>query len=90
MNAQEALPEDPEFLADGGMLGFGLRHSYPMKDDIKHAYDLLRESDVVVYRSAREIRFESVLYVYNEWQPPWFKSKTIEGALIDGPIDFEF
>lgn len=41
-----------------------------MKDDIKHVYSLLKGSDAVVYRTAREIGFEPVLYVYHEWQPP--------------------
>jgi hypothetical protein len=30
-----ALLENPEFLADGGALAFGLRHIYPIKEDIK-------------------------------------------------------
>ncbi len=28
--------EDPGYLADGGTLGFVLRHGYPIKNDLKH------------------------------------------------------
>ena len=33
-DAFAALLGNPEFLADGGTLVFGLRHVYPIKDDI--------------------------------------------------------
>jgi len=85
--AFEASLEDPEFLVDGGTLGFGLRHVYPIKDDIKHVYGLLKGSDAAVYRSAQALGFEPILYVLYEWQPPWMKSA--EGVLIDRLIDFD-
>jgi len=81
----EALLENPEFLADGGTLGFGLRHIYPIKDDIKHVYGLLKGSDAIVYRVAQALGFEPILYLLYEWQPPWMKSA--EGSLIDRPVD---
>jgi len=83
----EALLENPEFLADGGTLGFGLRHVYPIKDDIKHVYGLLKGSDAVVYRVAQALGFEPILYLLYEWKPPWMKSA--EGSLIDRLIDFD-
>ncbi|KAH9986913.1 hypothetical protein BJV74DRAFT_796683 [Russula compacta] len=52
--AFEMLLENPEFLADGGTLGFWLRRTCSMKDDIKDVYGLLKGRDAVVYRSARE------------------------------------
>ena len=61
-----ALLEDPEFLADGGTLAFGLRHVYPIKDDLKHVYSVLRGSDAVVYESALDLGYEPVLYVHYE------------------------
>ena len=82
----EALLENPEFLPNGGTLGFGLRHVYPIKSDIKHVYDLLKGSDAVVYRSARALGFEPLLYVLYEWEPQGMNS--IEGGLIERTINF--
>ncbi|KAI0300615.1 hypothetical protein B0F90DRAFT_1925707 [Multifurca ochricompacta] len=64
----EGLLENPEFLADGGTLGFGLRHIYPVEDseDLKHIYGLLKGIDATVYQSLRALGFEPVLYLYYE------------------------
>ena len=59
-----ALLENPEFLPEGSTLAFGPRHVYPIKDDLKHLYSVLKGSDTVVYQGVRTIRFEPVLYVY--------------------------
>ncbi|KAH9953970.1 hypothetical protein BC827DRAFT_1272990 [Russula dissimulans] len=82
----EALLENPEFLPDGGTLGFGLRHVYPINDGIKHVYGLLKGSDAVVYRSACALGFEPLLYMIYEWEPPDMKST--EGGLIERLVDF--
>ena len=84
--AFKVLLEDPEFLPDGGTLGFGLRHVYPFKDNIEHVYGLLKGSDAVVYWSARTLGFEPRLYMLYEWEPPGMDS--VEGGLIECPIDF--
>ena len=78
-----ALLEDPEFLADGGTLAFGLRHVYPIKDDLKHVYNVLKGSDAVVYQSVRANLFEPVLYMY-------YKNDGlgVEGVLIDRVVNF--
>jgi len=83
----EALLENPEFLPDGGTLGFGLRHIYPIEYGIKHIYDLLKGSDSVVYRSARALGFEPLLYMLYEQQRRGMDS--IEGGLIEDRIKFE-
>jgi len=85
----EALLENPEFLPDGGTLGFGMKHVYPIKDkdDVKHVYDLLKGSDAVVYRGARALGFEPLLYLLYEWTPPDMVFEK-EGGLIERPIDF--
>jgi len=80
----EALLKNSEFLPDGGTLGFGLRHKYPIEDNIMHIYGLLKGIDAVVYRSARALGFEPILYVLYKW---WTVA-TGEGGLIDHPIDF--
>jgi hypothetical protein len=45
--AFEALLENPEFLPDGGMLGFGLRHVYQVEHTLEHVYSLLKGRDCV-------------------------------------------
>jgi len=83
----EALLENSKFLPGGGMLGFGLRHKYPIKgNNIEHVYGLLTGTDAVVYRGARALGFEPKLYVLYEWRPPWMD--LTEGGLIDRRIDF--
>ena len=78
-----ALLEDPEFLEEGGTLAFGLRHVYPIKDDLKHVYNVLKGSDAVVYQSVRANLFEPVLYMY-------YKNDGlgVEGVLIDRVVNF--
>ncbi|KAI0248327.1 hypothetical protein BJV78DRAFT_1237563, partial [Lactifluus subvellereus] len=62
-SASETLLKNPEFLPDGGTLGFGLRHVYQVEDTLKHVYSLLKGSDVAVYQSVRGLGFEPVLYL---------------------------
>ncbi|KAH9986910.1 hypothetical protein BJV74DRAFT_988361 [Russula compacta] len=58
-------------LPDGELMRIPWRHAwiqaeahlFEMKDDIKDVYGLLKGSDAVVYRSAREIGFGPVLYI---------------------------
>jgi len=82
----EALLENPEFLAYGGTLGFGLRHVYPAGREIKHVYGLLKASDAVLYRSFRALGFQPALYLYYEW--PKYSAHSAKGALIDHLVDF--
>jgi 2OG-Fe(II) oxygenase superfamily len=77
-----ALLENPEFLADGGGLAFGLRHVYPINDDITHVYSVLKGSDAVVYQTVRALGYEPVLYVY-------YEETQREGMIIDNVISFE-
>jgi hypothetical protein len=85
LEAFTALLENPEFLADGGMLAFGLRHVYLIEGDLEHVYSILKGSDVIVYRSVRALGYEPVLYLYYErdWTDP------PEGVIIDRVINFE-
>jgi hypothetical protein len=62
--AFKALLENPEFMAEGGTLAFGLRHVYPIKGSLKHVYNVLKGSDAVVFQSMRGLGFDPVLYVY--------------------------
>jgi len=76
--AFKELLENPEFLADGGTLAFGLRHVYPIKNDLKRVYNILKGSDAVVYESVLALGYEPVLYVYYDKR----------GVMIDKVMDF--
>jgi hypothetical protein len=73
-----ALLENPEFLADGGTLAFGLRHVYPIKNDLNDVCKILKGSDTVVYQSFLALGYEPVLYVYYNKR----------GVMIDKVVDF--
>ncbi|KAF8630097.1 hypothetical protein AX17_005495 [Amanita inopinata Kibby_2008] len=57
----EALLNDPEFLPDGGYLGFGLEYSYPLpvpEDDgtsLDDVVDYLKGSDAEIWQVANEL-----------------------------------
>jgi hypothetical protein len=83
-----ALLEDPEFLAEGGTLAFGLRHVYPIHpigNYLKSIYDDLNGSDAAVYQSARVLGFEPVLYLYYQW----IQFADSLGVITDKEIYFE-
>jgi hypothetical protein len=63
--AFNALLENPEFMADGGTLGFGLRHGYPVAQrGLQHVLNVLKGSDAVIYKSTRALGFEPTLYMH--------------------------
>ena len=74
------LLENPEFLADGGTLAFGLMHVYPIKKDLKHVHKVLKGSDAVVFQSLQALGYEPTLYVYYDDDD--------EGAIVDQVINF--
>jgi hypothetical protein len=84
--AFEALLENPEFLPDGGVLGFGLQHVYQIKDkagsSLEHIYGLLKGSDSALYRAIHSLGFEPVLYLY-------YVEEGGGAGLIDSVLDFE-
>ena len=83
-DAFSALLENPEFLPEGGTLGFGLRHVYPNDEKLSDIYAMLKGIDAVVYRSARALGFEPVLYLYYE-----LDGDLPEGGLVQYPLDLD-
>jgi len=83
--AFEALLENPEFLPEGGVLGFGLQHVYQIKGNgeasLGHVYGLLKGSDASLYRAGHSLGFEPVLYLYYEHDE--------SAGLIDRVPDFK-
>jgi hypothetical protein len=79
----KALLGNPDFMAQGGTLAFGLRHVYPIEKSLEHIHDVLKGSDAVVYQSVRALGFDPVLYVYyrDEYGRP-------QGVMVDKLIKF--
>jgi hypothetical protein len=89
----QAMLENPEFLADGGTLAFGLRHVYPISDDeenpapLEPVYRALKGSDAIVYQTVHALGFQPMLYMYYEWETTM---GVLEGSVIDKVIDFKY
>jgi hypothetical protein len=84
-NAFVALLEDPEFLAEGGTLVFGLSHVYPIhpiEDYLKHIYDVLKGGDSVVYQSA-------LYYEWTGWMNRTCPTNQPLGVITDKVINFD-
>jgi hypothetical protein len=75
----QALLESPDFLEKGGTLGFGLRHVYPIEDNLEHIYGVLKGSDAVVYQSVRALGYEPTLYLYYQDD----EIRSAEGVFMD-------
>jgi hypothetical protein len=84
--AFKALLGNPKFMAGGGTLVFGLRHTYPIKNGLKHVYNALKGSDAVVYQSVRALGFEPVLHVFYSKHTP---IDIAHGAIVEELIVFD-
>jgi hypothetical protein len=86
----QALLGNLEFMADGGMLAFGLRHVYPIEESLEHVYNALKGSDAAVYQIMCALGFNPVLYMYyaaertHQDDPPQGR----EGVMVDKLIKF--
>ncbi|KAI0051425.1 hypothetical protein FA95DRAFT_1580623 [Auriscalpium vulgare] len=74
----ERLLKDPTFLPEGGTLGFGLTHAYPVKTQktLDPLYPLLKGSDAVVHRACTELGLSPKLYLLRR-----------STGIIDKPLD---
>jgi hypothetical protein len=80
----EVLLNSPEFLPNGGLLGFKMRHLYQINDKLEHVYGLLKASDAIVYQNLRALGFEPVLYLH--YQDTFSRE---DGRLVNYVPDFE-
>jgi len=65
----QGLLKSPEFLPDGGRLGFGLAHLYPMtfETELQEMTTYLKGADADVYRACREVQLQpSLRMIYDE------------------------
>jgi len=68
------LLKSPEFLPDGGTLGFGLAYLYPVtfKTELKDMVKYLKGEDAHVYRACRELQLHpSLRMVYDDDKLYW-------------------
>ena len=87
LEAFKALLENPEFMADGGTLTFGLRHVYPINKSLEHLHKVLKGSDAIVYEGMHALGFDPVLYVYYEQDYP--NPDAPQGAMVDKVVKFK-
>ena len=65
----QGLLKSPEFLPDGGLLGFGLAHLYPVASDtnMREMTGYLKGEDAHVYRACRELQLQlSLRVIYDD------------------------
>ena len=77
-SALSALLADPTFLPDGGTLGFGLRHLYPLPTTFEPHTDStlsslalrLKGADSALFRACASLQLHPALYSIYEWRDP--------------------
>ena len=68
-NTLQGLLKSPEFLPDGGTLGLGLAHLYPVTEDtdLQEMASRLKGEDAQVYRACRELQLRpSLRMIYGD------------------------
>ena len=79
------LLKSPEFLPDGGILGFGLVHLYPVtfKTTLEELVQYLKGEDAHVYRACREFQLKPTLrMIYDD-----DRSELTDGVMMDTIVE---
>ena len=81
----QKLLESPEFLPEGGMLGFGLANHYPFdfKTELQEMESYLKGEDAHVYQICRELRLQpSLRAIYDDDRISWDREE-FDGIMLD-------
>ncbi|EGN97805.1 hypothetical protein SERLA73DRAFT_90914 [Serpula lacrymans var. lacrymans S7.3] len=82
------LLSDPGVLPEGGYLGFGLRHQYPVNSetDIQNLVDCLKGSDAVIASICDQLALPYSLKVFYR-SPGWESSMSTTNVLFNEVVD---
>ena len=82
----QELLESPEFLPDGGTLGFGLANRYPFTfgANLQKMESRLKGEDAYVYRTCRELKLQPLLRViYDDDRSSLGRDEESDGIMLD-------
>jgi len=81
------LLKSPEFLPDGGTLGFGLTHLYPItfKTELQEMSNYLKGENAHVYRTCRELQLQPLLQVIYDDNVSGPKYGVMMDQIVRGP-----
>jgi hypothetical protein len=92
--ALSKLLSDDTFLEEGGFLGFGLQHEYPLdpKDGIRNLINYLKGSDAIIHRVCSQHSLQTMLRVVYQDQgefetPPFFMANNVIDYSRSGQVD---
>jgi len=84
--------KSPEFLPNGGTLGFGLAHLYPVtfETELQGMKNYLKGEDAHVYRAFRELKLQPSLQMIYDDDRDGLEHGIMLGEIIQGPsYDYE-
>lgn len=93
--AFRALLADTSYMPDGGRIGFGLRHQYPLSSqyDLERLKNLLKGSDAVLIKVCHALRLQAklqLLYCLEDSGDRMLCDRPIkEGDFLEGDIEYE-
>jgi len=84
----QGLLKSPEFLPEGGTLGFGLAHPYPftLDTDLEEMINHLKGEDLHMYRACRELQlWPSLQIIYENRWSKW-RCDIMLDRIVLGPV----